>query len=443
MQHQHQYIPVEGEQRANDQLEKCGKWLASIPRDDIAVLRHTAEFKEFLGAFERLGHAHLQVVVNSNSSSSNNNSSNNNNQGMETKEELPPEDEESKVFHGKTKTVLPNEKRKRSSNEISRRNNNLPGGVAAAAAVAEEGRHLKDNSLITTTSSTIINATMTISNGNNFLRFTDDILLRILEFLRCKCMIQASLTCSRFRQLVTKSAIQRTYEIARTRQLGNVMQLLRAKEQIYHIHNDSDDDDDNGDDDGDDGDDDGDDDMSDASNIEQQHRGLIDCSVPVPMLLPRRKILVTNAGDPEYNGIYYCTNCNGNGFVFTKPRFSSSKDYKQTIAQQQQQQQEGMIFDENPLRQNNNVAAIQRAGLLPLGNDNEHDDEGRFQIRQQQHQQHQEHQRALERFSEVSTKESFGSGLPLRCVIAKAYSNRVSIKMGCVRGSFFIDSVIG
>jgi hypothetical protein len=47
---------------------------------------------------------------------------------------------------------------------------------------------------------------------------------------------------------------------------------------------------------------------------------LFNCHVRVPMLLLSRRILVTNAGDPEYNGVYICTSSNGNGFVFTKPR---------------------------------------------------------------------------------------------------------------------------
>ena len=33
-----------------------------------------------------------------------------------------------------------------------------------------------------------------------------------------------------------------------------------------------------------------------------------------------RRIKVSGAGDPEFNGIYFCTGCNGNGFLFTKPR---------------------------------------------------------------------------------------------------------------------------
>lgn len=42
--------------------------------------------------------------------------------------------------------------------------------------------------------------------------------------------------------------------------------------------------------------------------------------VPIPMLGLRRRIKVSGAGDPEYNGIYFCTGSNGNGFLFTKPR---------------------------------------------------------------------------------------------------------------------------
>jgi hypothetical protein len=58
------------------------------------------------------------------------------------------------------------------------------------------------------------------------------------------------------------------------------MQLLRAKEQIEGV----------------------------GSGIDENH-------VRVPILLLSRRMLVTDAGDPEYDGIYFCTGCNGNGFV--------------------------------------------------------------------------------------------------------------------------------
>ena len=47
----------------NDRLEKCGRWLSSIPRDDVIALRQTPEYEEFLQAFERLGHAHRRVIT--------------------------------------------------------------------------------------------------------------------------------------------------------------------------------------------------------------------------------------------------------------------------------------------------------------------------------------------------------------------------------------------
>ena len=34
--------------------------------------------------------------------------------------------------------------------------------------------------------------------------------------------------------------------------------------------------------------------------------------VPVPTLLPGRRVLVEHADDPEFNGVYYATDANGN-----------------------------------------------------------------------------------------------------------------------------------
>ena len=179
-----------------DQLERCGTWLSSIPRDDVCVLRETQEYSDFLRAFERLGQAHRRVI-----------SSN------------------------------------RNSPEI---------------------------------------APSYWSISNNFLQYltADDVILRIFEFLECKSLIRMAFACSRFRQLAYKSATQRTCDVMSTRKLQNVMQLLRAKEQIEGV----------------------------GSGIDENH-------VRVPILLLSRRMLVTDAGDPEYDGIYFCTGCNGNGFV--------------------------------------------------------------------------------------------------------------------------------
>jgi hypothetical protein len=113
----------------------------------------------------------------------------------------------------------------------------------------------------------------------------DDVMLRIFEFLECQTLSRTSLTCSRFLELTHRSAAQRTQYVASTRQLNNSMQLLRAKEQIDGVGN---------------------------------HPNYF--HVRVPMLGLRRRVIVTDAGDPEYNGVYFCTEVSSNGFVFTKPR---------------------------------------------------------------------------------------------------------------------------
>jgi hypothetical protein len=196
-----------------DQLERCGRWLASIPRDDVIVLRQTSEYQEFLRAFEGLGQAHRRVISMNRSSVS-----------MEDASNIARDFD----FH--------------------------------------------QQELI----------------SNNFLQHltADDVVLRIFEFLECHSLIRTALTCSRFRQIAYRSATQRTCDIASSRQLSSVMQLLRAKEHINGVGN-----------------------------------GINDSHVQVPILLLTRRVLVTDSGDPEFNGVYYCTGSNGNGFVFTKPRF--------------------------------------------------------------------------------------------------------------------------
>ena len=202
-----------------DQLERCGRWLSSIPRDDVIILRQTPEYQDFLRAFEKLGHAHRRVISMNRSSMS---------------IEYP-----SNIIH---------------------RVDSLDHHKSAAS--------------------------------NNFLQHltADDVILRVFEFLECQSLIRTAMTCSRFRQLANRSATQRTYDVATARQLNNVMQLLRAKEQIDGVGN-----------------------------------GIHDIHVRVPILLLSRRVLVTDAGDPEYNGVYFCTGSNGNGFVFTKPRFPEQR----------------------------------------------------------------------------------------------------------------------
>jgi len=55
----------------------------------------------------------------------------------------------------------------------------------------------------------------------------------------------------------------------------------------------------------------------------EQAEGVIpeSVSVRVPLLSLQGRIVVRDAGDEDYNGIYHCTGTNGNGFLFSKPRF--------------------------------------------------------------------------------------------------------------------------
>lgn len=115
----------------------------------------------------------------------------------------------------------------------------------------------------------------------------DDVIVRVFEFLECEALVQTSRTCHRFRDLALKSATQRTNDMENSRLLSCPMKMLRAKEQVEGIAPDS------------------------------------GPFVRVPMLGLTRRIIVTQAGDPEYNGVYFCTSSNGNGFVFTKRRPSS------------------------------------------------------------------------------------------------------------------------
>lgn len=210
-----------------DQLERYGRWLSSIPRDDVIALRETQEYHDFFRAFERLGHAHRRVI------------------------------------------------------SVDRTD------IGASKTPTANLRHNPDRKATSEGYS---------SYSINFLQHVsaDDVVLRVLEFLECRSLIRTAFTCTRFRQLAYRSATQRTYDVASTRQLHNVMQLLRAKEQIEGV----------------------------GVGIHENH-------VRIPILLLNRRVLVTNAGDPEMNGVYFCTECNGNGFVFTKPRYPEQRIERQ------------------------------------------------------------------------------------------------------------------
>ena len=112
----------------------------------------------------------------------------------------------------------------------------------------------------------------------------DDVILRVFEFLECAALVRTSRTCHRFRDLALRSSMQRTRKLEYASVLDNPMKLLRAKEQMDGV---------------------------------APYYGPF---VRVPILSLPRRIQVTRSGDREYNGIYFCTGCNGNGYLFAKPR---------------------------------------------------------------------------------------------------------------------------
>lgn len=148
--------------------------------------------------------------------------------------------------------------------------------------------------------------TLDAQSDFSFLQYiaSDDIVLWIFEFLECQSLVASTHTCSRFRELADRSAARRVRHMAKERQLGNNMMLLRAKEQMEGIAVDA------------------------------------FCHVSVPTLLLSRRVRVSNSGDPDYNGIFYCTRSSANGFVFSKPRHplqragrqSRQRSFLETIA---------------------------------------------------------------------------------------------------------------
>jgi len=120
----------------------------------------------------------------------------------------------------------------------------------------------------------------------------DEILHFILNFLEAQSLGRLACSCTRFRGLVPLHAARRAHHILQQerhqeekRQLSHPLQLVRATEQLqgifpHHPH------------------------------------------VRIPSLLLSRPVVLREAGDPDFNGIYFCTGSNGNGFVFTKPRTS-------------------------------------------------------------------------------------------------------------------------
>lgn len=210
-----------------DLLERYGRWLVSIPRDDALALQQTPEYHQFRIVFEQLGHAHRTII-------------------------------------SQNRTI---------QNETRPKNYSFLQHLAV-----------------------------------------DDVVLRVFEFMECSVLLQTSLTCHRLRNLAKKSAIQRTQGLTQACTLHSSMKMLRAQEQI------------------------------DGVNPSQPP------FVRVPILGLHRRICVNQCGDEDYNGIYFCTQVNGNGYVFTKPRHPPSLSNHQRPVSRQTRQRSKKSKKARPLQ---------------------------------------------------------------------------------------------
>mmetsp|Transcript_19735 Transcript_19735/g.34766 ORF Transcript_19735/g.34766 Transcript_19735/m.34766 type:complete len:502 (-) Transcript_19735:423-1928(-) len=235
-------------------LERCGRWLMAIPRDDVVALQQTSEYREFLSAFDRLGEAHRRTVT------------------LERQHLLMEREDGDNNMAEYSALANFSTSNHNLHPPSSPTNNRIPSSLTT---MQPDSQPLSPSSALR-------------RRRFSFLQHlaVDDVLLRIFEFIDCSSLVRTGTTCHRFHELTTRSAEQRTQRLADGRLLRSAMKMLRAQEQIEGVG-------------------------------PREEAGPF---VPIPMLGLRRRVKVSGAGDPEYNGIYFCTGSNGNGFLFTKPR---------------------------------------------------------------------------------------------------------------------------
>ena len=135
--------------------------------------------------------------------------------------------------------------------------------------------------------------------SNAWPSFSDEIVNRIFDFVDAQSLVYVSRTCHRFRDLALENARSRAADMCSP---NNPIEVLRVREQVLGCNVDTD-----------------------------------DCSVPVPLLLLSRRVVVSGASVPVFDGVYHCTGFSGNGFVFSKPtgcsvRVSSSLETEDVVS---------------------------------------------------------------------------------------------------------------
>jgi len=137
----------------------------------------------------------------------------------------------------------------------------------------------------------------------------DEVIVRILEFLPCLSLIKISETCHRLHSLAYISAYRRTRNLLLNRYMNG--SRVDSTPTTFSV-------------------------FTDACNrmksvmfllrAHEETRGVLPNAKPfvrIPLFGLPRRIFVHDSGDAEFNGTYFCTGFNGNGFIFSKPRFSS------------------------------------------------------------------------------------------------------------------------
>jgi len=364
----------------SDRLEHYAQWLLSIPREDVSALQETPEYASFVEAFERLELAHHRATAEDYARHCN-------------------RDQELEGY-GSEMVILPSEC--------------TVSNLKSNSSEEQRFKHRRRN--------------------NSFLQHwvVDDVLIRIFEFLHCSNLISVMKTCHRFRQLVYWSAKQRSHDLPLCRFLNHcktkvslggssntitsssnnrrvgprravgdyyiatssnsntrssvgstasnssgisriptsedivaVIKLLRVKEHMLGI----------------------------APN----HRPI----VRVPLLGLKRRVIVSGAGDEEYNGIYFCTGFNGNGFEFTKPRFFRGHRYGRTSI--------GGLGNRTPLN------VLDQDAVLANAVDEDYDEYPEDLI-----------------WSNCENESEISQCRLLRCIIAKRFSNEVGYDLRCL-----------
>ena len=328
-------------------LERCGRWLMSIPRDDVVALQSTSEYRDFLIAFERLGEAHLREAA------------------CERRHLLETEDATLLASSGLVTGASNEPVNIPSVNVLAVHPFTRYPPYSLSVAESARRRHF------------------------SFLQHlaVDDVLLRVFEFIDCSSLVKTGTTCHRFHELTTRSAEQRVVSLTDGRLLRSAMKMLRAQEQIDGVN-----------------------------VIEESGR-----YVPIPMLGLRRRVKVSGAGDAEFNGIYFCTGSNGNGFLFTKPRVperrvnGGNRSFRQTVvgqaphARAQLQRPIELEGIENPVRE----PWVANAVVMDEADNEEDDNDQR------------------DGGVDVLFGDEPNRSRLLRCVISKRFSNEVRSLCSC------------